>query len=192
MKTNNKWTVKDVITTVLLTVLLIGIHFVVITVSMVNQFFNCVLSPGVSMFFSAPVYMLMVSRVNKRFVSLTYLTILGVFFLLTGNLFRFGRPTMRGGTMEAGNAKRLTFAWAMVSLFYNGGNLLPLLFFWDTFYAFAVASGMDQSYIDSYIQYYTSPGWLIFIVSFSVICGFLGSILGSRLIGKHFKKAGVL
>ena len=102
MKTNNKWTVKDVITTVLLTVLLIGIHFVVITVSMVNQFFNCVLSPGVSMFFSAPVYMLMVSRVNKRFVSLTYLTILGVFFLLTGNLFRFGRPTMRGGTMEAG------------------------------------------------------------------------------------------
>ena len=78
MKTNNKWTVKDVITTVLLTVLLIGIHFVVITVSMVNQFFNCVLSPG------------------------TYLTILGVFFLLTGNLFRFGRPTMRGGTMEAG------------------------------------------------------------------------------------------
>ena len=99
MKTNNKWTVKDVITTVLLTVLLIGIHFVVITVSMVNQFFNCVLSPGVSMFFSAPVYMLMVSRVNKRFVSLTYLTILGVFFLLTGNLFRFGR---RGGTMEAG------------------------------------------------------------------------------------------
>ena len=94
MKTNNKWTVKDVITTVLLTVLLIGIHFVVITVSMVNQFFNCALSPGVSMFFSA--------RVNKRFVSLTYLTILGVFFLLTGNLFRFGRPTMRGGTMEAG------------------------------------------------------------------------------------------
>ena len=52
MKTNNKWTVKDVITTVLLTVLLIGIHFVVITVSMVNQFFNCVLSPGVSMSFS--------------------------------------------------------------------------------------------------------------------------------------------
>ena len=195
MKTNNKWTVKDVITTVLLTVLHIGIHFAVITVSMVNLFFNCVLSPGVSMFFSAPVYMLMVSRVNKRFVSLTYLTILGVFFLLTGNLFRFGRPTMRGGTMEAGilsQRKEINLRMGDGEPVYNGGNLLPLLFFWDTFYAFAVASGMDQSYIDSYIQYYTSPGWLIFIVSFSVICGFLGSILGSRLIGKHFKKAGVL
>ena len=157
MKTNNKWTVKDVITTVLLTVLLIGIHFVVITVSMVNQFFNCVLSPGVSMFFSAPVYILMVSRVNKRFVSLASLTILGLVYLLTGNWY-----------------------------------LLPLWFFWDTFYAFAVASGMDQSYIESYLQYYTSPGWLIFIVAFAVICGFLGSILGTRLMGKHFKKAGVL
>lgn len=195
MKTNNKWTVKDVITTVLLTVLLIGIHFVVITVSMVNQFFNCVLSPGVSMFFSAPVYMLMVSRVNKRFVSLTYLTILGVFFCRQATYFVLVGLLCEVVLWKRGscrNAKRLTFAWAMVSLFYNGGNLLPLLFFWDTFYAFAVASGMDQSYIDSYIQYYTSPGWLIFIVSFSVICGFLGSILGSRLIGKHFKKAGVL
>lgn len=80
----------------------------------------------------------------------------------------------------------------MVSLFYIVSNLLPLWFFWDTFYAFAVASGMDQSYIESYLQYYTSPGWLIFIVAFAVICGFLGSILGTRLMGKHFKKAGVL
>ena len=32
----------------------------------------------VSMFFSAPVYILMVSRVNKRFVSLASLTILGL------------------------------------------------------------------------------------------------------------------
>ena len=200
MKTNNKWTVKDVITTVLLTVVLIGIHFIVITVSMVNQFFNCVLSPGVSMFFSAPVYILMVSRINKRFVSLASLTILGLVYLLTGNWYLLPYFALLGLLCEVvlwkrgsyRNAKRLTFTWSMVSLFYIVSNLLPLWFFWDTFYAFAVASGMDQSYIDSYIQYYTSPGWLIFIVSFSVICGFLGSILGSRLIGKHFKKAGVL
>lgn len=79
----------------------------------------------------------------------------------------------------------------MVSLFYNGGNLLPLLFFWDTFYAFAVASGMDQSYIDSYIQYYTSRLADLYCI-FLCYLWLLGSILGSRLIGKHFKKAGVL
>ena len=55
MKTNNKWTVKDVITTVLLTVLLIGIHFVVITVygksifqlRFISWSINVFLCPGV-------------------------------------------------------------------------------------------------------------------------------------------------
>lgn len=152
------------------------------------------------MFFSAPVYILMVSRVNKRFVSLASLTILGLVYLLTGNWYLLPYFALLGLLCEVvlwkrgsyRNAKRLTFTWSMVSLFYIVSNLLPLWFFWDTFYACAVASGMDQSYIESYLQYYTSPGWLIFIVAFAVICGFLGSILGTRLMGKHFKKAGVL
>ena len=145
-------------------------------------------------------YVLKVGRVNKSVVSLSYLTILGLVYLLTGNWYLLPYFALLGLLCEVvlwkrgsyRNAKRLTFTWSMVSLFYIVSNLLPLWFFWDTFYAFAVASGMDQSYIESYLQYYTSPGWLIFIVAFAVICGFLGSILGTRLMGKHFKKAGVL
>ena len=45
-------------------------------------------------------------------------------------------------------------------LFRSGVNLLPIWFFWDTYYDFALASGMEQSYIDSYVRYYTSPSWL--------------------------------
>lgn len=71
-------------------------------------------------------------------------------------------------------------------------NLLPIWFFWDTYSEFAVASGMEQSYIDSYVRYYSSPGWVAFILVFATGCGFLGSLIGQKLIGKHFKKAGVL
>ena len=71
-------------------------------------------------------------------------------------------------------------------------NLLPIWFFWDTYYDFALASGMEQSYIDSYVRYYTSPGWLAFILLFTTLMGFLGCMVGSRLIRRHFKKAGVL
>ena len=39
------------------------------------------------MFLCAPVYILMVSRIGKRFVTLIYMTILGVIFLLMGNWF---------------------------------------------------------------------------------------------------------
>lgn len=50
----------------------------------------------------------------------------------------------------------------------------------------------EQSYIDSFVRYYTSPGWLAFIILFTVLGGFLGSLVGGKLVNKHFKKAGVL
>ena len=51
---------------------------------------------------------------------------------------------------------------------------------------------MELSYIDSYVRYYTSPGWLAFILLFTTLMGFLGCMVGSRLIRRHFQKAGVL
>ena len=47
MKNNNKWTVRDVITTVLLTVALILIQLVINMVCMVNDFVSMVLSVGI-------------------------------------------------------------------------------------------------------------------------------------------------
>ena len=88
--------------------------------------------------------------------------------------------------------KKMTAAWSVASLLYNGVNLLPIWFFWDTYEAFALSSGMEQSYIDSFVHYYTSAGWLAFIILFTMLGGFLGSLVGGKLVNKHFKKAGVL
>ena len=85
MKETNKWSVRDVITTVLLSAVLIVIQLVVNMVCMANDFVSMVLSVGITMFLCAPVYMLMVSRIGKRFVTLIYMTLLGVIFLLMGN-----------------------------------------------------------------------------------------------------------
>ena len=85
MKETNKWSVRDVITTVLLSAVLIVIQLVINMVCMANDFVSMVLSVGITMFLCAPVYMLMVSRIGKRFVTLIYMTLLGVIFLLMGN-----------------------------------------------------------------------------------------------------------
>ena len=199
MKNNNKWTVRDVITTVLLTVALILIQLVINMVCMVNDFVSMVLSVGITMLLCAPVYFLMVSRVHKRFVSLIYMTLLGLVFLIMGNWYLLPYYMLVGVICEAilwkngwESKKKMALSWTVASLLYNGVNLLPLWFFWDTYETFALQSGMEQSYIDSFVRYYSSPGWLAFIILFTTVCGFVGSLIGGRLIGKHFKKAGVL
>lgn len=199
MSQTKKWTVKDVITTVLLSVLLILIQLVVNMVCMVNDFVSMVLSVGFTMLLCAPIYFLMVGRVRQRGVSFVYMTILGIVFLIMGNWYLLPYYMVVGVICEAvlwengwESKKKMTAAWTIASVLYNGVNLLPLWFFWDTYEKFALSSGMEQSYIDSFVRYYSSPGWLIFIILFTTICGFIGSLTGGRLMDKHFKKAGVL
>ena len=200
MNTANKWKIKDVITTVLMSVLLIVIQLIVNMVCMMNDFVSMVLSVGFTILLCGPVYFLMVSRVGKRFVSLVYMTLLGIVFLLMGNWFLLPLFVGIGILCEIilwkngshQNPKRMTAAWTISSLLYNGVNLLPIWFFWDTYYAFAKASGMEQSYIDSYVGYYKSPAWIAFILIFTTVCGFIGALIGQKLIKKHFKKAGIL
>jgi len=101
MKETNKWSVRDVITTVLLSAVLIVIQLVVNMVCMANDFVSMVLSVGITMFLCAPVYMLMVSRIGKRFVTLIYMTLLGVIFLLMGNWFLLPYYVLVGILCEA-------------------------------------------------------------------------------------------
>ena len=74
MENLKKWSVKDVITLVLMTVLLIVIQLGINMVCMINDFASMVLSVGITMLLCGPVYFLMVNRVRKRFVSLVYMT----------------------------------------------------------------------------------------------------------------------
>ena len=197
MENTKKWSVKDVVTLVLMTVLLIVIQLGINMVCMVNDFVSMVLYVGITMLVCGPVYFLMVNRIRKRSVSLVYMTLLGLVFLIMGNWFLLPWFIVVGIFAEiilwkGITPNRLTAAWTVSSLLYNGVNLLPIWFFWDTYYSFAIASGMEQSYIDAYVQYYTAPGWVVFILIFTMLCGFLGSLIGRKLIQKHFKKAGVL
>ena len=197
MENAKKWSVKDVITLVLMTVLLIVIQLGLNMVCMVNDFVSMVLSVGISMLVCGPVYFLMVNRIRKRFVSLVYMTLLGLVFLMMGNWFLLPWFIVVGILAEiilwkGITPNRLTVSWTLSSLLYNGVNLLPIWFFWDTYETFALQSGMEQSYIDSFVRYYSSLGWLVFILLFTTVCGFVGSLIGGKLIGKHFKKAGVL
>lgn len=200
MKTKEKWTINQVITTVLMSVILIVIQVVVSMICMMNHFVSMVLSVGFIVLLCAPVYFLMLYKVRKRGVSMIYMTMIGIVYLMMSNWYLLPYyigvgllcEWILGEPDSSDYPKKMTLAWTSASLLYNGTNLLPIWFFWDTYYEFAVSSGMNTEYIEAYRQYYTSPGWVIFIVLFTTICGLLGSMIAKKLMKKHFEKAGVL
>ena len=128
------------------------------------------------MFFSAPVYILMVSRVNKRFVSLASLTILGLVYLLTGNWYLLPYFALLGLLCEVvlwkrgsyRNAKRLTFTWSMVSLFlHRKQSFAALVFSGDTFLrVLPLQAAWIKAILRVTYNITPPPGWLIFIVAF--------------------------
>ncbi len=195
-----KWEIKDVITTVLLSLLLVFIQFVISMICMLNNFVSMVLSIGFTMLICAPVYYLLLCRVRKHFVTLVYMSIIGIVYLLMGNWYLLPYFIVVGIICEIilwkdcskRNAGQISTAWTVSSLLYNGINLLPIWFFWETYYNFAKSSGMEESYINSYAHYYSTLGWVVFILLYTTACGFIGSLIGKKIVRKHFEKAGLL
>jgi energy-coupling factor transport system substrate-specific component len=167
---------------------------------MLNYFVSMVLSVGISCLVCAPVYFLLLRRVHKRFVSLLYMTLLGLVFLIVGDWFILPYFLAVGIICEAvlwktgsyHSFKRISAAWTIYSALYIGINLLPLWFFWEDYEQNALAGGMKREYIDSYISYYSNPVWLVIILLFTAACGLAGSVFAVRMRKKHFTPAGVL
>jgi energy-coupling factor transport system substrate-specific component len=196
----NKLSVKDVITTVILSILLIVVQLIINAVCMFNYFFSMVFTIGISCFVCAPIYVLMVRRAAKRLVSLIYMTLLGLVFLIMGDWFLLPYFFIIGVLCELilwnkgsyQNYLKISAAWSLYSVLYAGVNLLPLWFFWDDFERTVLASGMSQDYIDSYVAYYSRPLWIAAAVLINLIGALLGCLFARALMKKHFARAGVL
>lgn len=197
---DGKWTIKDVISTMLISMFMIVIHIVITLVCMPNNFVSMVLSTAFAAFFCGVVYMLLATRVGKHGCTLIYTTLLGIVYLISGNWYLTPWFIIVGLICELilikkgsyHSNKRVIASWSVNGLLHQGTNFLPVLFFWDTYYAFAMQSGMEQSYVDSYLYYYTTPSWIVFITILTLVLAFLGALVGARLMNKHFGKAGVL
>lgn len=199
-KQSSRWTVRDVITTVLLSLVMIVIQAALNVIFMFNNFASMVLSTGVIVLVLGPVYALLITRVAKRGASLAYLTMVGMVYLASGNWYLLPWYVLvgliceailwRGGSCQ--DSRKVIAACTVSGFLHQGTNLLPIVLFWDTYYAFSTSAGQDPTYVNDYLLYYTNPAWLAFILAFTLVCALSGGMIGGRLIQKHFQKAGVL
>lgn len=200
MAQSNKWTVRDVITTVLLSVLMVVIQLAVNALMMFNDFVSMVFGSAVGGFVCGIVYVLLVARVKKHFPTLVFNLILAVVYLIMAYWFVALYLVFVGIISEIVMWKypakpgpvRPIVSWTLQSLLAMGISMLPIWFVWSDYVEASLAGGMSMEYIDAYQMYYTQTGWVLLIAVINIVLGFLGSFLGTKLLGKHFKKAGLL
>lgn len=200
MNNTQKWGAKDVISVILFSMLLMVVQLAITTVCMVNIVLSAVFSFAIIGLICAPIYFLMVSKINKHYVTFIYCVLLGLIYFFMGHwstilLFLFMGIVSEFILWKENsclNFKKVTLAWIVQSVLYIGVNLMSVLFFWDDYLVTAESQGMSIDYVNTYATYYTQPMWLTIDVMATIIFAVVGCLLGKKLLDKHFKKSGVL
>lgn len=200
MNNNAKWGAKDVISVILFSMLLMVIQLAITTVCMVNIVVSAVFSFAFIGLICAPIYFLMVSKINKRYVTFIYCFLLGLIYFFMGHWSTIILFVFMGIVSEiilwkensSLNFKKVSLAWVVQSVLYIGVNLMSVLFFWDDYLETAQSQGMTIEYVNNYATYYQSPLWLGLNVVVTIILAVVGCMFGKKILDKHFKKAGVL
>ena len=196
---NQKLTVKDVILTGALTALMFIISMVISMVMSMLGYVTNVFYPPVVALVNGIVMMLLLAKVPKRGVMTISGVIQGLLFLLMGAFWCLPVSLIVGGIVgdlliaNGGKitTKTMTLAYAIFSAIFTFGAIAPINLLQESYIATCVKNGIAQDYIDGLIRMTSAP-MLIVIVVVGLVCGFLGALLGQKMLNKHFVKAGLV
>lgn len=192
---NNKLNVKDLINVGVFTALYFVVFFVCsfvgyIPVLMVILPVICGLVAGIP-------FMLFLSRVRKFGMVTIMAIILGILMLVMGRPWPVFLMALCAGLIadyvlklsEYKSVKLCIVASGVFSLWMMGMTL-PMFFGYRDNYLEGLAKGYGQTYADTLAS--LTPNWMFFVLI--ILCfvgGLLGGLLGSAVLKKHFKKAGM-
>lgn len=193
--------VRDLITIVILSVIMLIIQFVVGLITAFNVFVSLVISSAIICFLNATAFLLMSARVKKRGPFLIYTLLMGVVHVIMGYWFLFpillaigliGEFVIMRGENSYESMKRVTGLWTYFSFTFVLISVIPVAFLWDIYSKIAAAGSFSEEYLDATHMYFTDPLWLLVIFALTTVCGFLGCLFGRRIMKKHFEKAGMI
>lgn len=199
---DSRWGIKEVITTILFSVLIIVIQLAIASLSMFNIDFAMVGSTAIACFAAGPVFMLMTLRVRKFGTTTILAGLTALVFCAMGNYWYMIPFYLAGGLIVdlillrpawRVNPNRVSVGWAVYSAMYVASSLLPIAINLDAYVTEVTTVRMlDMSYVNAYLFYYSNIGWIVGIVVLTAVGGLLGALLGKKMTRKHFEKAGVL
>lgn len=199
MHQNSSIRVRDLISTGIYT----AIYFMTVAISALLVVFilpgySYVFIPIISALLAGPVFMLLVAKV-PRFGAIAIMgSIMGIFFFLSGR-FPYAIFVSVGFALLAdalGYLIKYRGRWGLLLIyivfsFNPSGPIVPMLFAPQRYIASLSEQGRDLEYIQGAFADITQN--TIWIIIFgTIIAAILGGLFGQRLMGKHFKKAGMV
>lgn len=192
---NNKLTVKDLINVGVFSALYIVLFFVTSFIGYVPVLM--LILPVVCAVVVGIPFMLFLSKTHTFGMVTIMSVILGLFMLLTGRpwpvlLIAVGAGLVTDLLLKSGGYKsvKLSVIGNGVFSIWMTGMILPMFFGYREPYFESIRSGYGDTFADA--LYAITPDWMFFaLIVLSFLGGIIGGLLGTKVLKKHFKKAGM-
>ena len=154
--------------------------------------------PVSAAFFCAPVYLLLVAKVPRRGAVAVLGAVVGLVLFVTGMFWLWAVAALALGVVAGEVAALGRFrSPGLNTVSYMVFALAPLASYvmvWinqQSYRAYLVGKGTDDSYMNTMIA--AANQWLLVaIVVGTLLAAWLGTLLGRRMLARHFTRAGIV
>jgi len=147
---------------------------------------------------SGPIYVLMISKAPKIGTQILFFAVKGLYMLLMGQvlvgvIFILGGCVCEIICLNGGYKKpiRSGAAYALHTTVYGLGSFFPMLFFADNYKQQLISAGYDEAAVEKMLSIYHDPLIICSVAAVLIVSSCLGFWLGTKMLKKHFKPAGV-
>lgn len=142
-------------------------------------------------------YMLFLTRVRHAGMVTLFGAVLGLLYLMIGHPWQSTLVTIAVSLLAelVLAAGRYRSKWAAIWAYtvfsaWFVGPWIPLFLDRDAYLRSQGMADMGQEYVDAFNQVVSAPA-VLGMSAATLVCGFLGALLGTALLRKHFRRAGL-
>jgi energy-coupling factor transport system substrate-specific component len=195
---NNKWTLKNVITLAIFTVIIFILMMLVTIVT--NVLFTPVgayfAGPGAAALLAGPFFMVMVNKIEKRGVTFLLSLITGLLFLVMGQLYTFIVYAVFGLLAELFFITKASYqklihnigAFFIYMLAFSAGGFIPMFLIREQFIAWYQTVGSEES-VSAMINVYGTVHGVLITTGITIAGCVAGCLIGRSILNRHVKKA---
>lgn len=194
---DNKLKAKDFITLGIYNVLFVIVMLIAGITNLTP--YTYLFYPFTGALFSGFIFLLAVAKVPKKgcivlmsLVMIIYLAATGVQGMISAAsilIFAIIAEIILGSDRK--NSKRIMIAYVIFTCWMSVGGEFRMFVFPDSYFAEALQSGLDPSYVEI-LRGMSSWGWWLISIAAGLVGAFLGILLAKALMKKHLQRAGIV